>query len=195
MLRLLGKDVLGYTALDEPVRPLAGIARLGDDDTILPLDPERVRLVNAIGSVGADTKRRALFERMKTLGFSFETLVHPEACVAADIEIGEGVQIMARAVVQTGTHIGSNTIVNTAAIIDHDCVIGSHCHIAPGVTLSGGVTLASGVHVGTGASVIQGVNLGAGAVVGCGAAVIKHVDAKTIVGGVPAKLLRNLRED
>ncbi len=44
--------------------------------------------------------------------------------------------------------------------------------------------------IGTGAMILQGVNIGDGAVVAAGAVVNKDVDAWTVVGGVPAKVLR-----
>ena len=162
---------------------------LGDDTVIETHAPDTVLLVNGLGTTDRTEARRAIYERLTALGFRFATVVDPLALLAGPVEIGEGAQVLAGAVVQPGARLGVNCIVNTRASIDHDCVIGAHAHIAPGATLSGGVRVGEGAHVGTGASVIHNVHIGAGAVVGAGAAVIADVPNGTTAVGVPARIL------
>lgn len=166
---------------------IAGVAEPGDDEALLDKRTDSILLVNGVGGVGDTVPRRRVYEKFKQRGFRFATVRHPAAIVADDVELGEGVQIMAGAVVQPGARIGDNTIVNTRAVVDHDCDIGNHCHIAPGATLSGMVTLGEGAHIGAGATVIQSVKIGAGAVIGAGAAVVRDVPAGVRAVGVPAK--------
>lgn len=52
------------------------------------------------------------------------------------------------------------------------------------------VTIGHDVWIGHGATILPGVNVGNGAVIGAGAVVSKDVAPYTIVGGVPAKLIR-----
>lgn len=167
----------------------ATIPWLGGDAALDELDPQAVRLVNGIGSIGRPDLRHRVFEAARTRGFGFAPAIHPAAYVSPEATPGPDSQIMAGAVLQTGVRLGENCIVNSGAVIDHDCVIGDHSHIAPGVTLSGGVTLGAGCHIGTGATVIQGITIGAGAVIAAGAVVIRDVAAGDTVGGVPARPL------
>ena len=52
------------------------------------------------------------------------------------------------------------------------------------------VVIGHDVWIGHGATILPGVNVGNGAVIGAGAVVSKNVAPYTIVGGVPAKLIR-----
>ncbi|MGO6815465.1 DapH/DapD/GlmU-related protein [Rhizobium brockwellii] len=52
------------------------------------------------------------------------------------------------------------------------------------------VTIGNDVWIGHGATILPGVNVGNGAVIGAGAVVSKDVAPYAIVGGVPAKLIR-----
>ena len=61
-------------------------------------------------------------------------------------------------------------------INDRECIIGNDVWIGYGVTIKGGVTI------------------GDGAVVAAGAVVNKDVEPNTIVGGVPAKVIRKIED-
>jgi UDP-perosamine 4-acetyltransferase len=169
---------------------LLGVPVLGGDELVETFPPSEILLVNGIGSVGLPFRRRELFERFKNRGYRFATVVHPSAIIASDVELEEGAQIMAGAVIQPGSRIGSNAVINTRASVDHDCTIGEHTHIAPGVTLSGAVSVGGVCHVGTGATVIQGITIGSQSVIGAGALVLKDVPSSVTVRGVPAKVVK-----
>ena len=189
-LRLLGTDVLGI--LDKCPPPEDGTAELpivGDDSVIGAYSCDAVELVNGLGSIGDTSLRADIFNKFKNLGYSFRTIIHPTASVAQDCELGEGVQVLAGAVVSTGTKIAADSLINTGAIVDHECNIGRHVHIAPGCTLSGSVHVGERAHIGTGATIIQGITIGEKALVGAGAVVVKAVAAGAKVMGVPARAL------
>lgn len=84
--------------------------------------------------------------------------------------------------------------------------IGSHVYLAPHVCFHAGghdltdltrhigatIRVADQVWIGAGAIILPGVTIGEGAVIAAGSVVTKDVDAHTLVGGVPAKLIRHL---
>lgn len=186
---LLGGWIVGVsdTKLPTGVSAPGGQPSLRDDEIPERCPPDKVLLVNGVGSTGTPQARHEVFARWRARGYRFAVVVHPAAIVAASAALGEGVQVMAGAVVQNDARIGANSLVNTSAGVDHDCVLGETVHLAPGVTLSGGVTIGDRTHVGTGASVIQGVRIGSDVVIGAGAVVVGDVaDGSRIAPGAVA---------
>jgi sugar O-acyltransferase (sialic acid O-acetyltransferase NeuD family) len=191
-LLLQHRRVLGFVDVKPFLPPLLGIAHLGDDSVVFHHPPDRVRLVNGVGSIDSTVLRRTVYEKFRERQYVFETVIHPSAVIARDVHIEEGVQVMAGGVVQPGSRLGTNVIINTGARVDHDCSIDAHAHIAPGVTLSGDVHIGKGAHIGTGATIIQGVEVGAASIVGAGAVVVDDVPSGVTVVGVPARLVDKL---
>ena len=181
-------DIIGIVTR-EPVSSgaLLGVKFVGTDAGIAQFPPSAVELVNGVGSVRSTQLRREVYERFKAQGYSFASVIHPAAVVGREVRCGEGVQIMAGAVVQSGSEIGDDVILNTRSSIDHDCRLGAHVHVAPGAVLSGGVTIGAGAHIGTGAVIMQSIVIGEGAVVGAGGVVVRDVAAGAVVYGVPAR--------
>ena len=188
-LKALRREIIGILHPDTSLigQCIAGICVLGNDDKVKDYATDTIELVNGLGSVSLPEKRKDTYMKFKKDGYSFASVIHPSAIVVDDVKIGEGVQIMAGAILQSGCLIGDNAIINTGAIVDHDCKIGAHVHIAPGSVISGGVEIGEMVHIGTGANVIQGINIQSGSVIGAGAVVIRNVRAATKVAGNPAK--------
>ena len=78
-----------------------------------------------------------------------------------------------------------NIITNNHVFMDHERPImeqGSAC--AP-------VIIKDDVWIGVNATILPGVTVGKGSVIGAGAVVTKDVKPYTVVGGVPAKKIKN----
>lgn len=63
--------------------------------------------------------------------------------------------------------------------------------IEQGITAEG-IVVEDDVWIGSGAIITDGVRIGRGSVVAAGAVVVQDVDAHTVVGGVPAKMIRGI---
>jgi UDP-perosamine 4-acetyltransferase len=176
-LRCAGHVIAGVIDPKDDVakRLPAGIAWLGKDLSHIRASESHVAI--GVGSLEAhaDSPRIRLFNEAKAAGFEIISFRHPSAIVAGDVELGEGSQVMAGAIVQPGVRIGANCIVNTRASIDHDCRIAEHVHIAPGVVLSGTVEVRTGCHLGTGAIVIQNIRIGEWAMIAAGAVITQDI--------------------
>jgi sugar O-acyltransferase (sialic acid O-acetyltransferase NeuD family) len=187
-LRAMGCKVIGILDQlpDRIGQSICDIPIVGNDEDIPNYSTDSIELVNGIGSVSSMEKRRDAYLKFKRQGYSFATVIHPSAIVLEKVQLDEGVQIMAGAIVQTGCKIGVNSIINTGAVVDHDCIIGEHVHVASGAVLSGGVRVGAMTHIGTSATAIQYVEIGSEAVIGAGAVVVKNIPSKTKVLGQSA---------
>jgi len=173
-LKKMGEKLLGITSLDlKKGNSFCGLQIIGNDKDLLRYSPKEIMLVNGVGSL---SKRLYLAKKMRSQGFEFARVVHPSALIPEDVELPNGIQVMAGVVIQPGVKIGQDTIINTGVIIDHDCNIGQQCHLAPGVVLSGGVKIGEAVHVGTGSTVIQDIVIGKESMIAAGSVVFKNLE-------------------
>ena len=182
MARLSGMEILGFVAPNiEAEVNFCGSKVLGNDSIIGSYSPDQINLINGIGALPGKDLRQEVSNRMREQGYSFATVVHPNAIISTDVELDEGVQVMAGAIIQTSVKIGMDTIVNTGAIIDHDCYIEENCHIAPGSVLSGGVVVKNGSYIGSGAKIIQCITINDGCTIAAGTTVYANVPSKMLV--------------
>lgn len=57
------------------------------------------------------------------------------------------------------------------------------------------VIIGENVWIGANVTVVPGVTIGNNAIIAAGAVVTKDIDSNAVVGGVPAKLIKIIRED
>ncbi|MCF2602166.1 sugar O-acetyltransferase [Parabacteroides distasonis] len=111
-----------------------------------------------------------------------------------NISVGEGVFINACCHFQDhgGVTLGDG------CQIGHNVVFATLNHELPperrGVTRPAPIVLGKKVWVGSNATILQGVTIGDNAIVAAGAVVTKDVPANTIVGGVPARVIKRIDE-
>jgi maltose O-acetyltransferase len=109
--------------------------------------------------------------------------------LAKNVAIGDFVHIWGSG----GMEIGENTIIAAHVIIStltHD----KDSLLYRDTLINKPVKIGSNVWIGGGAIILPGVFIGNDAIIGAGAVVTKDVEAKTIVVGVPAKLLSSKRD-
>jgi galactoside O-acetyltransferase len=130
-------------------------------------------------------------------GFSCWRLCTLAACDDGSIELGNRVALNSN--VYLNACSGGRIVFGDDVLIGPNVVMRTGDHVIADVTLpirsqghrSDVVMLENDVWIGANVTVVGGVRIGRGAVVAAGAVVTKDVAPMTVVGGVPAKLLRN----
>lgn len=128
--------------------------------------------------------------------------IEPGAIIREQVEIGANAVIMMGAVINIGAVIGEGTMIDMGAILGGRATVGKHCHIGAGAVLAGVIEPASAtpviiednVLVGANAVVIEGVHVGANSVIAAGSVVIEDVPENVVVGGVPARVIKQKDE-
>jgi acetyltransferase-like isoleucine patch superfamily enzyme len=126
----------------------------------------------------------------------------------AIISIGQRVFINGTIIAATKIEIGDDVMISWGVtIVDHNSHSISFSHRAADVTnwrmgkkdwtqvKVAPVQIGDKVWIGLNALILKGVTIGEGAVVGAGAVVTKDVPAWTIVGGNPARIIREIGAD
>ncbi|MGE7664168.1 2,3,4,5-tetrahydropyridine-2,6-dicarboxylate N-acetyltransferase [Ureibacillus composti] len=128
--------------------------------------------------------------------------IEPGAIIRDQVTIGDNAVIMMGAIINIGAEIGEKTMIDMGAVLGGRATVGKNCHIGAGTVLAGvieppsatPVIIEDDVVIGANAVVLEGVRVGKGAVVAAGAIVIQDVEPYTVVGGVPAKVLKQMDE-
>lgn len=141
--------------------------------------------------IGDNYIRDLKFADVLKAGLRPVRVIHPSARLSRFVKLGEGIVIMAGAVVNPGTVIEDNACVNTCAAVDHDNLLERCCHVFPNATLTGGVRVGEFTNIGSGAVVNPYLKIGKYSYVGAGAVVVRDVEEGVIVAGVPAQVIKN----
>ncbi len=146
--------------------------------------------------------------------FAPDCVVSPRAHIFTDVlKLGAGSWIAAEAVLRGTVRCGASCTFNSGVLTIGTVTMGTGVHISARAQLMGfthnhadvthpiweqgcsevGITIGDDVWIGANAVITDGVHIGAHAIVGAGAVVTHDVPDYAVVGGVPARRLRDRR--
>lgn len=96
--------------------------------------------------------------------------------------------------------IGAFTYINAKYVVEiwHNVQIGSHCSIYSESTIdckTGPVILMDNCKIGSHTTIMPGVTIGRNSIIGAHSLVIKNIPDNVIAFGVPAKIIRRIKDD
>lgn len=122
--------------------------------------------------------------------YNFRELPHAGIFIGADSLIGEMNVIRGQGGIHIGDRVYTSPMVQIVAV-NHVFDDPNRPFVDQGITAEG-IVIEDDVWIGSGAVITDGVRIGKGAVVAAGAVVTKDVLPHTVVGGVPAKVLKEI---
>jgi len=122
--------------------------------------------------------------------YNFRDLPHAGIVIGRDSLIGEYNVIRGQGGVTIGDRVYTSPLVQIVAV-NHVFDDPARPFVEQGITAQG-IVIEDDVWIGAGAIVADGVRVGQGAVVAAGAVVTRDVPPHTVVGGVPARVLREI---
>ncbi len=122
--------------------------------------------------------------------YNFRNLPNSGIWIGRDSLIGEYSVIRGQGGVRIGDRVYTSPFSQIIAV-NHVFDDPNRPFVDQGITAEG-ITIEDDVWIGSGAIITDGVRVGKGAVIAAGAVVTKDVTAHTVVGGVPAKVIRGI---
>lgn len=140
--------------------------------------------------IGDNQTRFSIATRLAERNQLTPTIIHPDASVAKNTEIGAGVFIARNAAVNPLASIGNYTILNTSSVVEHECNVGCAAHIGPGTVLAGNVHVGNRTFIGANSVIKQGVTIGDDVIIGAGSVIIRDVSSGTRIVGNPGRKIK-----
>jgi acetyltransferase-like isoleucine patch superfamily enzyme len=122
--------------------------------------------------------------------YNFRNLPHAGIRIGRDSLVGEYTVIRGQGGVTIGDRVYTSPHTQVIAV-NHVFDDPSRPFVEQGITAEG-IAIEDDVWLGSGAVVTDGVRVGRGAVVAAGAVVTRDVPPHTVVGGIPARVLRQV---
>jgi acetyltransferase-like isoleucine patch superfamily enzyme len=122
--------------------------------------------------------------------YNFRNLPHAGITIGQDSLIGEYNVIRGQGGVTIGNRVYTSPLVQIVAV-NHVFDDPAQPFVEQGITAQG-IVIEDDVWIGAGAIITDGVRVRQGAVIAAGAVVTEDVAPHTVVGGVPARVLRNI---
>ena len=123
--------------------------------------------------------------------YNFRNLPHAFIRIGRDSLIGELNVLRGQGGITIGDRVYTAPSVQMLAV-NHIFADPTRPMVEQGITAEG-IVIEDDVWIGAGAIITDGVRVGKGAVVAAGAVVTKDVPAHTVVGGVPARVIKEIR--
>ena len=147
---------------------------------------------NVFVAIGDNFGRHFVVNKIKTMipAIEFSSAIHPSAQIGRNVILGNGVAIMAGAIVNADAQIGDFTFINTKASAGHDVRMLDYASLAPGVTVGGNTLIGKFSAISIGATIKEKLAIGNHSIIGAGSLLMKNCPDNVIMYGVPAKIIR-----
>jgi len=145
-------------------------------------------------AVGEPKVRQLLREQVAASGYELQSIIHPNAFVGFETELGKGVIVQYGSFVSCNVKIRDNVLIQPNANVGHDSTIGEDAVISSFVSISGTCTIGERAYIGVSVPVKENTSIGRDAIIGMGSVVLRDIPDNVIALGNPARAMKNNEE-
>lgn len=180
--------------IDDTVPPdiFRGIRRMPFDEFTEEFTGEMAEIIVALGE---PKYKINLYEKVKSAGFGFATVIHPSSIISKSAKIGKGVIVKPGALISSDALVENNVSIEEYAIIGHDSVIHKHAQISSFVMIAGHCEVGEGTYIAISVPVRDTVKIGAHSVIGMGSVVQRDIPDGVTAMGSPARPIAVRRDN
>lgn len=171
------------------------VPSVGITEIVARFPPADHKILMAMGYDQVNEVRAGMFRRLKNLGYSMLTWIHPRAIICTRHPVGEGSVIMPGALVEPGTKIGCDCFLWGNVVVAHDAIVDDHCWLAAGAVVSGMAHVGARNFIGVNATIANKVQTGESCIIGGSAFISKNIKANSVYLARSAEPFRCSAED
>lgn len=134
----------------------------------------------AVSSGALNRNRKALYEKVKQIGYTCASYISSRAFVWNNAEIGENCFVLEHNTVQPFVKVGNNVTLWSGNHIGHRSIIENHCFISSHCVISGFCKIGTGSFLGVNCTVENNVSIASDNFIGAGALIQKDTDPKSL---------------
>lgn len=150
-------------------------------------------LIMGIGYKKMGDIRKNLYEKYKSLGYTFDNYIHPSAILPRNFSMGEGNVILEGVIFGIDSQINNCNLIYSGAVIGHDTAMGNYNTMSVSSALAGCCTLGDSCFIGLSATVRDCVKLGNKVLVGAGAYVYKDMPDLSVCKAPKSEIDYNMK--
>jgi sugar O-acyltransferase (sialic acid O-acetyltransferase NeuD family) len=190
-------QIAGLTVDDEFVTQgkIREYVTVGLSDVLGKFSPDTHTVMMAMGYHDLNRSRENMFARIKAMGYTVETYIHPDARVYTDHPLGEGCVVLPGAVIEPHVRMGNNTMVWCNVTLAHHCSVDDHCWVASGSVVSGQAKVLRNTFLGVNCTVVNAITVGEYNIIGAGALISRDTKPHSVHLARSAEPFRYSSED
>jgi sugar O-acyltransferase (sialic acid O-acetyltransferase NeuD family) len=150
------------------------------EDTLDSKIERAIPYVVTLGYADQNMQRERLITKILKAGGEVINLIHPDAYVSGNTNLGIGNVIMPRVVLDSNVIIGNGCVIWSNVLVGHDVKLGNHIFIAGGSVIGGNTTLDNNCTIGLNATVGNSLTVGQNSIIGAGALVTKNISPNSV---------------
>ena len=187
----MGLKVLGFV-VDKNRRTMDNFCNLpviSWEECLYKYQPNEIYFYIALG-YKVMRQRQHLYERIKSAGYKFQSIISKSSYIAETAIIGENNFIMPGAIIEPEVYLGVNNIIWSNTTICHDSKIGNHNFFAANSTIGGEVSIGDCCFFGFTSTVIQQLTINDDVLLAAQSIMLRNGERFGCYQGVPATLVK-----